>query len=200
MKKLRLALAVAVVAFFTVIAPSPAQAYPGVTVTVSDHELVGGNDVTITATVDPAIDCDEWELTYQGDTRTGSGTSITATFSTPEVDERTETNSFATCFFDNDIFDGPNAAPSVSGGGGAGTLGTLVMDPDSASGVGDVILLPLGDDNDDDDDDGNGGGDNGDGGGILPNTGGERLAWLVIGAMLVLVGAGVVVASRRRDA
>ena len=200
MKKLRLALAVAVVAFFTVIAPSPAQAYPGVTVTVSDHTLVGGNDVTITATVDHAIDCDEWELTYQGDTRTGSGTSITATFSTPEVDEETETNSFATCFFDDDIFDGPNSAASVSGGGGAGALGALVMAPDSASGVGDVILLPLGDDNDDDDDDGNGGGDNGDGGGILPNTGGERLAWLVIGAMLVLVGAGVVVASRRRDA
>jgi LPXTG-motif cell wall-anchored protein len=49
----------------------------------------------------------------------------------------------------------------------------------------------------DDDDEGDG---DGDGGGVLPNTGGERLAWLVIGGMLVLVGGGVVVASRRRDA
>jgi LPXTG-motif cell wall-anchored protein len=72
----------------------------------------------------------------------------------------------------------------------------------SAEGSGVQTLLPEDDDDDDDDgdgdDDGNGGGD-GDNGGLLPNTGGERLAWLIIGAMLVLVGGGVVMASRRRE-
>lgn len=56
-----------------------------------------------------------------------------------------------------------------------------------------------GDDDGDDDGDGDGDGD-GDNGGLLPNTGGERLAWLIIGAMLVLVGGGVYMASRQRDA
>ena len=51
-------------------------------------------------------------------------------------------------------------------------------------------------DGDDDDDDGDGDGGDGDNGGLLPNTGGERLAWLIIGGLLVLVGGGVVVASR----
>jgi LPXTG-motif cell wall-anchored protein len=52
----------------------------------------------------------------------------------------------------------------------------------------------------DGDDDGDGGDGEGDNGGLLPNTGGERLAWLIIGAMLVLVGGGVYMASRQRDA
>lgn len=207
MKKLRLALAVAVVAFFTVIAPSPAQAYPTLSVTVTESTVVGGNEITITAVVVPAVDCEEWTLTFLGDTRTGSGPSITETFDTPEVDDVEEHEAEATCTWD-DPHPGPgpddeNAASF--GGGGAGTLGasistSLAQVLVTATGTGTQTLLPVGDDNDDDDDDGNGGGDNGDGGGILPNTGGERLAWLVIGGMLVLVGAGVVVASRRRDA
>ena len=52
----------------------------------------------------------------------------------------------------------------------------------------------------DGDEDGDGGDGEGDNGGLLPNTGGERLAWLIIGAMLVLVGGGVYMASRQRDA
>ncbi len=91
-----------------------------------------------------------------------------------------------------------------------GSLGAgLVTATQTAGDVGTQTLLPEDDDDDGDDDgdgdgdddgddDGNGGG--GDNGGLLPNTGGERLAWLIIGGMLVLVGGGVVVASRRRDA
>ena len=53
------------------------------------------------------------------------------------------------------------------------------------------------DDDGDGDEDGDG---DGDGGGLLPNTGGERLLWLIIGILLITVGGGVIMASRRRDA
>jgi LPXTG-motif cell wall-anchored protein len=194
MKKLRLAVAVAVVAAFSVLASSPAQAYPGVTVTVSEATVVGGNPIEITATVDPDIDCD-WELTFLGDTVTGSGTSITETFDTPEVDDVEQHEAVAECFFDNGL--------EARGGGGSRTLGASLATVEvSSTGSGTQTLLPVDDDDDGDgDEDGDEDGDgDGDGGGILPNTGGERLAWLVIGAMLVLVGGGVVMASRRRDA
>ena len=59
--------------------------------------------------------------------------------------------------------------------------------------------INVGDDDGDGDEDGDGDGD-GDGGGLLPNTGGERLLWLIIGVLLVTVGGGVMMASRRRDA
>lgn len=76
-------------------------------------------------------------------------------------------------------------------------VAVVTQDGNSSTCVGSV-----GDDDDDgdgDDDDGDGDdGGGGDNGGLLPNTGGERLAWLVIGGMLVLVGGGVIVASRRR--
>jgi len=189
MKKLRLALAAAVVAFLTVIAPTPAQAYPGVTVTVSTATVIGGDDITITATVDPKINCD-WDLTFLGEEVGGSGTSVQHVFDTPEVNEETKVDAIATCTFDD--------GTSALGGGGTGSLGaSLVTVEQSVSGVGTQTLLPLGGGGDDDDDGSSGGG--GDDGGLLPNTGGERLAWLVIGGLLVLVGAGVVVASRRRD-
>jgi LPXTG-motif cell wall-anchored protein len=205
MKKLCLAVAAALVASFTVLASSPAQAqdYSNVTVTVSERTVVGGNDILIEATVDPSSTECEWELSFMGETVTGSGNSISETFETPEVDSEEEHFAVAICTYD----DGTTALGS---GGGTGTLGTSLAQAEvEAIGVGRQILLPEDDDDDgdgdgDDDGDGDGdddgGGDGGDNGGLLPNTGGERLAWLIIGAMLVLVGGGVVVASRRREA
>jgi hypothetical protein len=179
MKTLRVAVAAALIGAFAAFIPSPAHAqepdpYGDVTVTVSEDTVVGGTDITITATVDPSeIDC-QWTLTFMGDERFGSGNSITETFDTPEVDEVEQHEAVAECTFN----------PTVTGSGTQ-------------------TLLPLGDDDDgdgDDDDDGDGDGDgDGDDGGLLPNTGGERLAWLLIGLLLVVVGAGVVVASRDRD-
>lgn len=176
MKTVRLALAAAVVAFIAMVAPSPAQAYPVVTVTVSEATVIGGHHIHITATVDPSsINCD-WTLTFLGDTRTGSGSSISETFSTPVVNHVEHHDAVATCSY----------TPS----------GAEVQSQATATGVGTQTLLPRhrhhhhGDDGDGD----------GEGGGILPNTGGERLLWLLIGGMLVVVGGGVVVASRRRDA
>jgi LPXTG-motif cell wall-anchored protein len=192
MKTVRLALAAAVVAFMTVVAPTPAQAYPGVTVTVSEATVVGGNSIEITATVTPSsIDC-SWSLTFLGDTRTGTGNSITETFSTPTVSHTEHHEAVATCSFDNGV-------PSAQGSGGTGSLGTstsVVTAIVTATGSGTQTLLPR-HHGDDDDDEGDG---DGDGGGILPNTGGERLLWLIIGGLLVMTGGGVVMASRRRDA
>ena len=168
MKNLRLALAAAVVALFAVLAPLPAQAYPGLTCTISDVEVIGGEDATVTATVDPP-NSSSFQLNYQGQVHTDSGvTTTSATFETNDVDEETETT----------------------------VTGTVTQDGNTSPCTGGVItLLPSGDD--DGDGDGDGDGDNG---GLLPSTGGERLAWLIIGGMLVLVGGGIVIASRRSNA
>lgn len=154
MKTVRLAVATALVASFAVLASSPAQAYPGLTCSISDVDAVKGEDFTVTATVDPALSSD-WTVKYEDVTRTDSDTtSTTATFEA-------------------------NVSTTV--------VATVTQNGVSSTCTGRVDF--------DDDDDGDGGG-----GGILPNTGGERLAWLVIGGMLVLVGGGVVLASRKRDA
>jgi LPXTG-motif cell wall-anchored protein len=199
MKKFRLAVAVALVASFSMLASSSAQAqnYPVVTVNVSERSVVGGEDILIEATVSPStIDC-QWTLTFLGQERTGSGNSISETFSTPEVNSETQVEAVAVCTYD----DGAN----LSGSGSSRTAGaSLATVETTATGTGTQTLLPEDDDGDEDGDgDGDGGGDgdgDGDNGGLLPNTGGERLAWLIIGAMLVLVGGGVYMASRQRDA
>lgn len=168
MKTLRLALAVAVVATFSVLASSPAGAYPGLECMVSNVKVIGGEDATVTASVDPAVSSD-FTLHYQNQVHNDNGvTTTSATFDTHKVDHETETT----------------------------VTGTVTQNGNTSPCTGTITLLPR---HGDGDDDGNGDGD-GDEGGLLPNTGGERLAWLIIGAMLVLVGGGVVVASRRRDA
>ena len=173
MKRLQLALAGAVVATLTVLAPSPAQAYPTMMCTVSDRVVTGGEDVTVTAQASPDTDSTTWTLSYEGQNRSRSGNPVTATFDTDEVDEPTQTTVTAT----------------VTNQAG-----------DSSTCTGVIVLLPR-DSDDDDEGDGDGdGGGSGDNGSLLPNTGGERLIWLIIGAMLVLVGGGVVATSRRRDA
>ena len=164
MKNLRLALATAVVAFFAVLAPSPAQAYPIESCNITNPgDVEDGEDFTVTVTVSPSIASD-FEVNYGDETHTANN--VTSTQATFEADED-DTTVFAT----------------VTGG-----------DPEASVSCSTEVDV-----------DGDGGGDgdgdgDGDGGGILPNTGGERLAWLLIGGLLVLVGGGVVVASRRRDA
>ena len=182
MKTPRVAVAAALIGAFAAFGSSPVHAVPDpygdVTVTVSEDSVVGGTNITITASVDPdEIDC-EWELEFMDDIRTGSGSSITRVFSTPEVDEVEQHEAVARCTFN----------PTVEGQG----TQTLLPEDDDDDGDGD---------GDGDDDGGDGGDDgDGDGGGLLPNTGGERLLWLIIGVLLIVVGGGVVMASRRRDA
>ena len=197
MKKLRLPLASALVAALAVLTASPAQTlpaapYPDFRVIVSNEVVVGGDEATVTARTDPEFDCESWEFQYLDQTETdGSGPTASATFDTREVDEVEVDPVTATCIVGHN---------NALGAGGASSLGTgLVTSHESVSGTGSITLLPE-DGDGDGDDDGDGGNGDGDDGGLLPNTGGERLLWLLIGTLLVLVGGGVVVSSRRRDA
>jgi LPXTG-motif cell wall-anchored protein len=184
MERLRLALGVAIVAVLTVLAPSPAQAYPNFTCTVTDVSVVGGDVAEVTASVNPALASD-FELIYQSQVHTDEGvTTTTAHFETIEVDDPTNTTVFVTVERD---------------GSSVPCSGTIRLLPRDGDGDSDSDSDSDSDGDGDGDGDGNGGG-GGDNGGFLPNTGGERLAWLIIGAILVLVGSAAVVASRRRDA
>ena len=176
MQRLRLTLAVAIISSLTVLAPSPSQAYPVFMCSITDVNVEGGDLAEVTATVSPAVASD-FELTYLTQVHTDEGvTSTTASFETNEVDDPTNTTVFATVTTQGEEFSC------------AGTIRLFPRDDDDDD-----------DDGDGDDDDDDGGDGDGDNGGLLPNTGGERLAWLIIGGILVLVGGGVVVASRRRD-
>lgn len=198
MKRLRLPLAMALAAALAMLTASPAQTlptqYPGFRVIVSNEVVVGGEEATVTARTDPEFDCESWIFEYRGETETdGPGPTASATFDTREVDDVEVDPVTATCIV------GHNDA---LGAGGVSSLGTsFVTEHQSVSGTGSITLLPEDEDGDDDgDDDGDGGDGDGDDGGLLPNTGGERLLWLLIGTLLVLVGGGVIVSSRRRDA
>lgn len=78
-----------------------AQAYPEAvcTLVVSAQVVNSGDEITATCSLETtdtaaprsAADSDtEWEMTFNGETRTGTGATFTATFEAPEVPERTE--------------------------------------------------------------------------------------------------------------
>ena len=175
MKTLRLAVATSMAAAFVVFAQTPAQAYPvaSCSIGVSDSTPDDGDDFTVTVTATPSED----------------GTDFFASYGS-QNDSESDVTSFTTTFEADD--DDELITATATREGATVSCSTTIDVDDDDDGDGD------GDGDDDGDGDGNGGG--GDNGGLLPNTGGERLAWLIIGGMLVLVGGGVLVASRRREA
>ena len=171
----RIACATAIAAAFAVLGVStPASAYPDVTCHITDPgRACEGETLQLTATVDPDVDCHPISITWNGITREGTGSSLTANFPTSEGDadrEELETSS-ASCTYDDTNEQGEVSQRTVS------TTGTVVIEECDDS-----------DDSDDSDD--NGG---------LPDTGGERLLWLLVGLLLVTGGAVVIVTSRRED-
>jgi LPXTG-motif cell wall-anchored protein len=126
-------------------------------------------------------------LTYEYQSKTNTSGKFTA----PSVKDDVYTTVTATCNYDD---------TQVLGGGGTGRLATVSLASaiKSASAQASVLVT---------DHNGNGSGgkkhhknkDDDDDNGNLPNTGGERLAWLVIGLLLVAAGSTVVVSSRKRD-
>ena len=203
MTKLRIALAAATVAAFALLGFSgPAQAYPTVTVTISDITVVGGNRIVIRAKANPPVNC-AWTVTFSGESSRfvngpnpdrGTGSSFTRTYDTDRVSETKRGSATARCVYDD------TTVPSSLGG--AGRLSTAMASAlQTASATGAVNLLPLSDDDDSDDSDDSGDSDDSDDGddddGGLPDTGGERLLWLLIGLLLVTGGTAVIISSRR---
>ena len=114
MKKSLAALAALIGALATLVLPaSTAHAYPDPTIVIEipGGELFGGDDVTITATA--SVPCETWTMTYLGQTVTGSGTSITHTFSTPVVSEVRRDPVTVTCEYASTLASG-GALDSVS--------------------------------------------------------------------------------------
>ena len=187
MFKLRLAAAAAIACAMTLLS-SGAQAYPdcGISLTLNDSTLVGGKTFSFTADAGD-VDCD-WTVTYRGKTKTGSGTSISGSYSTPVVSKKTTTKITASC--EHELEDSSAAASSASAStvtpafysaqSSAVLPAATAVCPVSAT----VTLLPVGVADE---------GEN-----ALPDTGGSKLWLLAVGGALVVGGAGVTYAARRR--
>jgi LPXTG-motif cell wall-anchored protein len=165
----------------------------GVTVkiclTPAETTVVEGNSFDVDGTAETSngddVDCITETYKFRGHSN-GSGT-----FNAGQVDKDTDFGVKYTCTYETDDI-------KSLGAGGSRVATALITDVVGQSATGIVHVLNKGKDGnghhkkhknkDDDDDNGN-----------LPNTGGERLAWLVIGLLLVAAGSTVVVSSRKRD-
>lgn len=170
----------------------------GVVVNISGATLIGGNVVNVKISASRTVDgvaepvvCNTVSTNTEPglvENFTGGGAaSFDVDLDTEVVQERTPTTITVVC----------NYTPiSALGESGVATASTASLPAVStACGAGcvtnsnTIILLPLGS------------ADNGNSSGILPTTGAEIGLWLlVIGGLLVVGGAGVAVAARRRNA
>jgi len=188
MFKLRLVAAAVIACGITLLSSGVAQAYPacGVSLSLNNSTVVGGKSFTFKADAGET-DC-AWTVTYRGKTKTGSGTSITGSFSTPDVDKTTSSKIVAKCTHEATESSAATASassdvtPAFYSTGTATALQAVdVTCPISAT----VTLLA------------DGVGDEGDS--ALPDTGGSKLWLLALGGALVVGGAGVTYAARRRS-
>jgi LPXTG-motif cell wall-anchored protein len=198
MKKLIVAAMAACMPLWGLVAASPANAYPSIQVAILPIEKFGGETIVVNAKTDPPVNC-TWRVRFSSNLApyinasnpdTGSGSSFQKSYSTKAVPNRIDGAVTAECEYDE--------TQTLGGGGGVGRFSTALAAVTTVSASNTVTLLPRGgsDDDDDDDDDRDDSDDNDDGG--LPNTGGERLAWLAIGLLLVGGGATVIISSRRQ--
>lgn len=147
---------------------------------LSGDILYGGDTLGVTATHPSGFEGD-WTLTLAitGETATATATSTIAhDFTTPVVPERTLTKITATFAFDDgqclaSSTLGSGAVPAIQASYSPGTQAALPAAIDTVTAEAQVTLLPR---------------DGGDGGGLLPNTGGSRLALLLAGMIAVLGG------------
>lgn len=184
MKRIATAILALVVTVFgagvlTLATTAPAQAYPdaSITVEISDTTVVSGERFTVKAQAN--VDCD-WDATFDGKKRTGSGATFKTSFTAPHVKAKTVEKLTVGCTYDT--ASGGQAAPSRS----------------HTSRSFDITVLPKSAQ----------GGPHANAGsgthptssahssGFLPGTGGPFL-WLLVLA-LVLILAGTYVVRRRR--
>jgi len=200
MKRLATAAVAGLVALVGLVGAAPANAadgYGGATVivklvpssrTVDEGDKFDFNYTAKTPT-NHTVNCLTVKFKFNGQTN-GSGT-----FTAPQVGSNTDRAISVTCYYEEDDV-------VTLGGGGGRVSASFATAIQSQSDSGIVHILNKGgnkDKDDSDDDDHNKNKDDDDDNGNLPNTGGERLAWLVIGLLLVAAGSTVVVSSRKRD-
>lgn len=187
MFKLRLVAAAAIACAVTLLS-SGAQAYPdcGISLSLNDSTVVGGKNFSFTADSGD-VDC-AWTVTYRGKSKTGTGTSISGSYSTPEVSKKTTSKIVAAC--EHEL----TASKSASASGStvtpafysAQSSAVLPAATTVCSVSATVTLLPKGGVADEGADD------------SLPDTGGSNLWILVLGGALVVAGGGITYAARRR--
>lgn len=196
MKNLRLVAAMSLAAVMSALPVGSAQAYPdspNIVISLPSAELVGGATVSFSASTD--VDC-EWSVTYRegraaGEpaTQTATGKSISGSFKTKKVSETFRSPITASCGYD--------ATPPSAAGTVSPAAFVVAAAPDevnaTASASATVTLEPVGTTADEVASTT----DSGDSG-ILPDTGGPAWWAMIVGAVLVVVGAGAVLASRRR--
>jgi LPXTG-motif cell wall-anchored protein len=175
-------LACAAAAAAAVVALVPAAAHavyvdPAIGLTVSDTTVVEGASLTAKAT--STLDCD-WTISFAGTAEQGSGTTFTAGFTAPDVDNKTTLPLVGRCGYDD-------AAPSSTPARAADTAAAVPVATREASRTVQITVLPKGAAETDDN-------------GVLPDTGGSTLTLLLVGGALVVAGAGITVAARRRGA
>lgn len=225
MTKLRIALAAATVAAFALLGFSaPAQAYPVQGLFIgSNFTCCGDFEISVQVTSSPSgVECTTLKVSATNGAKVRKGgslassqtfTNVTTPFTVrlavnPNDEDDWEATTNATCTYDD-----ANVPQTLSGtadpepqsllAGGVGRFSTSLssaIQTASASGVLSTSGCPdEGDDDQDNDDsddsDDSDDGDDDDGG--LPDTGGERLLWLLIGLLLVTGGAAVIISSRR---
>jgi hypothetical protein len=183
-----------------------AEGYSNVTVevTISDVTQIGGRDIAVhavarTSAGDP-VDC-TFKISFGGSSAkyvegknvTGSGSSFNHTFHTNKVPRDLTGFAVVSCTYDDATL------PQALGGTARLSAALPAALQTVSSGRGAVNLLALGSDDSDNSDSDDSDSDDSDNDG-LPNTGGERLLWLLIGLALVAGGTTVIVSSRDRDA
>lgn len=184
MRRMRLLVMALLLGMSALAGMSPASAYPDVTCHITDPgEACEGEPLSLTATVSPAVNCTNISITWNGMTRSGTGSSLTATFPTREgdADRAALRRDSVSCTYLDTAANGTQSPRTVTA---VGTVRIFECDDDGNRNSGD----------DDDDSDGDEDDDNG----SLPNTGGERLLWLLLG-LLLIVGGAITVASSRKD-
>lgn len=175
--------AVALIGMATAGAAQAAYQDPTIVINVDDTTPVEGATIEVRAAAD--VDCD-WSASFNGAGRTGAGNAFAASFDTPQVTEPTDFPLVVECEYDDTE---PVAGPADSG--------TNLVSPAAirtASRTVTITVLPAGGA-----DAGVGNGAGAVGSGFLPSAGGANAELLWLGGGLLVVGAGITVAARRRS-